>query len=202
MEEDMFQMPGYRTGEYLLILNPHEDLKNKITDVRKSFYKNFKDAKVFGGKPNVALAKFVAWDMMEEKILNRIKIVAMGTSPFKVMLKDYGSLPSHTIYINIITKVPVNNLVKELRAMKRLLKSPDVEPYFLKEPHITIASKLNPGEYDRAWTEYSQKNFTGSFIADGMLLLKRRPGERAYQVVQKFEFMNLPVATRQGELFA
>ena len=38
-------------------------------------------------------------------------------------------------------------------------------------------------------------------IADGMLLLKRAAGEKAYRVVQRFEFMNMPVATRQGELF-
>jgi hypothetical protein len=38
-------------------------------------------------------------------------------------------------------------------------------------------------------------------IADSMLLLKRPVGEKGYQVVQRFEFMNLPVATKQGELF-
>jgi hypothetical protein len=61
---------------------------------------------------------------------------------------------------------------------------------------------MNPGQYEKAWQEYSRKSFTGSFIADAMLLLKRRPGKKPYQVVQRFDFMNLPVSTRQGELFA
>jgi len=34
-----------------------------------------------------------------------------------------------------------------------------------------------------------------------MLLIKRPVGENNYQIVQRFEFMNLPVATKQGDLF-
>ena len=45
--------------------------------------------------------------MMEERIINRFKTVAMGFYPFKVELKDFGSFPSHTIYINVTTKEPV-----------------------------------------------------------------------------------------------
>lgn len=193
-------MPGYRYGEYLLVLNPHEDLRSKILNIKKEFSVNHQ-VPALGGKPHITLAKFTVWDMMEEKIINRLKVIAMGTPPFKVALKDYGSFPSHTIYINITTKVPVYNLVKELRTVKRIMKSPEYEPYFITEPHLTIARKLKPAQYEKAWLEYAHRSFTGGFIADGMLLLKRRPEEKAYQIVQRFDFMNLPVITRQGELF-
>ena len=75
------------------------------------------------------------------------------------------------------------------------------KPHFLDEPHFAIARKLVPWQYERAWLEYSQRHFTGRFIADAMLLLKRREGDKAYQIAQRFEFMNLPVTTKQGELF-
>jgi len=77
----------------------------------------------------------------------------------------------------------------------------DNKPYFITEPHLTIARKLQPWQYEKGWLEYSNKNFTGRFIADGMLLLKRTLDEKKYQVVQRFEFQNLPVTTKQGELF-
>jgi len=35
-----------------------------------------------------------------------------------------------------------------------------------------------------------------------MLLLKRDEGDKAWQIVQRFEFQNLPVDVKQGELFA
>jgi 2'-5' RNA ligase len=196
-------IPGYRIFEYLLVLNPHEELRNKIMKVKREFYDMHQSPTALGGKPNIILANFLQYEMMEERLLNRLKVVAMGFHPIKVELKDFGSFPSHTIYINVISKVPVQTLVKEVRKeTQRLMKlNDDNKPHFILEPHLTIASKLQPWQYEKGWLEYSNKNFTGRFIAEGMLLLKRPLDEKKYQVVQRFEFQNLPVTTKQGELF-
>ena len=196
-------IPGYRIFEYLLVLNPHEELRNKITKVRQEFNDEYKVSTALGGKPNIILANFLQYEMMEERLLNRLKVVAMGFHPIKVELRDFGSFPSHTIYINVVSKVPVQTLVKEIRhETQRLMKlNDDNKPHFILEPHLTIARKLQPWQYEKGWLEYSNKNFTGRFIADGMLLLKRPLDEKKYQVVQRFEFQNLPVTTKQGELF-
>jgi 2'-5' RNA ligase len=141
--------------------------------------------------------------MMEERIVNRLQLIAMGYHPIKVELKDYGSFPSHTIYINVTSKIPIQALVKAMRTeTQRLMKfDDDNKPHFILEPHVTIARKLKPWQYEQGWLEYSHKHFTGRFIADGMLLLKRPVGELKYQIAKRFEFQNLPVATKQGELF-
>jgi 2'-5' RNA ligase len=196
-------IPGYRIFEYLLVLNPHEELRNKIMKVRQEFNDEYKVSAALGGKPNIILANFLQYEMMEERLINRLKVVAMGFHPIKVELRDFGSFPSHTIYINVVSKVPVQTLVKEIRhESQRLMKlNDDNKPHFILEPHLTIARKLQPWQYERGWLEYSNKNFTGRFIADGMLLLKRPLDEKKYQVVQRFEFQNLPVTTKQGELF-
>ena len=196
-------IPGYRVFEYLLVLNPHEELRNKIMKVRQEFNEEYKVSTALGGKPNMILANFLQYEMMEERLINRLKVVAMGFHPIKVELRDFGSFPSHTIYINVVSKVPVQTLVKEIRhETQRLMKlNDDNKPHFILEPHLTIARKLQPWQYEKGWLEYSNKNFTGRFIADGMLLLKRPLDEKKYQVVQRFEFQNLPVTTKQGELF-
>jgi hypothetical protein len=36
----------------------------------------------------------------------------MGLPAFKVELKNFGSFPTHTIYINILSKVSIVNTVK------------------------------------------------------------------------------------------
>jgi 2'-5' RNA ligase len=189
--------------EYLLVLNPHEELRNKILQVKKEFYDTYKASTAIGGKPHVTLVNFVQYALMEDRIINRLRMVAMGYPPFKVELKDFGSFPSHTIYINVVSKIPVQGLVKEIRSdSQRLMKlNDDNKPHFIMEPHFTIARKLLPWQYERGWLEYSNKHFTGRFIADSMSLLKRPVGEMKYQVVQRFEFQNLPVTTKQGELF-
>jgi len=196
-------IPGYRIFEYMLVLNPHEELRNKIMKVRQEFNDEYKVSTALGGKPNIILANFLQYEMMEERLINRLKVVAMGFHPIKVELRDFGSFPSHTIYINVVSKVPVQTLVKEIRhETQRLMKlNDDNKPHFILEPHLTIARKLQPWQYEKGWLEYSNKNFTGRFIADGMLFLKRPLDEKKYQVVQRFEFQNLPVTTKQGELF-
>lgn len=196
-------IPGYRVYEYLLVLSPPEDLRYKIKQVKKEFYDAYKAPAALSGRPHVTLVNFLQYEMMEERIINRLRSVALGYHPFKVELKDFGSFPSHTIYISITSKLPVQGLVKEIRSSaQRLMKlNDDNKPHFILEPQLTIARKLQPWQYEKGWLEYSTRHFTGRFIADAMLLLKRPLGEKAYQIVQRFEFMNLPVTTKQGELF-
>lgn len=201
-------IPGYRVYEYLLVLNPHEELWNKIMEVKKKFAETFQTEQAKWGKPHLTLVNFVQYEMMEERIVNRLKTVAMGQYPFKIELKNFGSFPSHTIYIDVVSKIPVQSLVKDIRSnTQRLMKlNDDNKPHFILEPHLTIARKLKPWQYEKAWLEYSHKNFTGRFIVDEMSLLKRPVPESEnqlvkYQLIEKFKFQNLPVTTKQGELF-
>ena len=196
-------LPGYRVYEYLLVLNPHEELRNRIVEVKNAFYDKYKAETARWGKPHITLVNYVQYEMMEERIINHLNSIAMGFQPVKIELRDFGSFPSHTIYINITSKVPVQSLVKQIRTeTQRLMKlNDDNKPHFIVEPHLTIARRLLPWQYEQGWLEYSHKHFPGRFIADGMLLLKRPVGEMKYQIAKRFEFQNLPVATKQGELF-
>lgn len=93
-------------------------------------------------------------------------------------------------------------MVKALRDAQNLMKiNNDNKPHFITEPHLTIARKLQPWQYEKGWLEYEHKNFTGSFIANNLMLLKRRVGDKKYQIAQRFILENLPVVTTQGMLF-
>ncbi|MEP7279345.1 MAG: 2'-5' RNA ligase family protein [Bacteroidota bacterium] len=203
MKPSALSLPGYKVNEYLLVLSPHEALRNKIKEIKEEFFQKYQSPTVRWGKPHITLVRFQQYAMTEERIVNRLQTVAMGYYPFKVELKDFGSFPSHTIFINVTTKEPVRSLVRELRPFQQLLKlNTENKPHFIDEPHLPIARKLIPWQYEKGWLEYSRKHFTGRFIADGMLLLRRQlGGDKNYQVLKRFEFMNLPVSTRQGELF-
>lgn len=196
-------IPGYKIYEYLLVLNPHEALRDKIMEVKKYFHSNYQADVALHSKPYVLLANFAQYQIQEERLVNRLRLIAMGFPPIKVELKDYGSFPSHSIYINITSKIAVQALVKNIRTeAQRLMKLNDEnKPHFILEPHLTIARKLKPWQYEKGWLEFSNLHFTGRFIADAMLLLRRPLGEAKYQVREKFEFQNMPVATKQGELF-
>lgn len=204
MDHNIQLIPGYRVCEYLLVLRPPEELWKKIVRVKEEFAEAYECVQARWGQPHITLVKFVQYEIMETRIVNRLKNTGMSQYPFKIELYDYGSFPSHTIYIAITTKVPVQRLVKQVRSETQRLMKPDDEhkPHFIMEPHLTVARKLLPRQYEKAWQDYSNRQFTGRFIADGMLLLKRPLNEKKYQIVQRFAFQNLPVTTKQGELFA
>jgi 2'-5' RNA ligase len=202
------QIPGYNYNEYLLVLNPHEALHDKIMQVKKEFYEKYKAATALYSKPNITLVNFIQFDMMEERLVSRLKTISMGYHSFRVDLKDYGSFPSHTIFINVASKQQVKNLEKEIKNAQQLMTiNKENKPQFMDNFYITIARKLLPWQYEKGWLDYSNSHFTSCFMADGMLLLKRKlrsDGDRRtgkYELVQRFEFMNLPVKTQQGDLF-
>lgn len=201
MKTDILSLPGYRMCEYLLVLQPHEELWNKIISIKKEFAAKFEAPSAEWGKPHITLVKFSQLQMMEERIANRLKMIAMAMPAFKVELKDFGSFPSHTIYINVETKVAIQMLVKHLKTAQSLMKTKEVKPHFMENFYLTVARQLLPWQYEKGWLEYSHRHFTGRFIAGSMLLLRRPEGVKGYQTVQKFEFMNMPVVTTQGALF-
>jgi 2'-5' RNA ligase len=201
MNNDLLSLPGYRMCEYLLVLHPHQELWNKIVQVKEEFSEKYEAPSAKWGKPHITLVKFAQLQMMEERIVNRLKMAAMAMPAFKVELKDFGSFPSHTIYINIASQVAIQTLVKSIKPAQSLMKTKEFKPHFIDNPHLTVARQLLPWQYEKGWLEYSHKHFTGRFIASNMLLLRRPEGLKSYQPVQKFEFLNMPVVTTQGALF-
>ncbi|MEO9146298.1 MAG: 2'-5' RNA ligase family protein [Ginsengibacter sp.] len=206
--DSLIQIPGYNYNEYLLVLNPHQDLCDKIMQVKKEFSEKYRVAVALYSKTTITLVNFIQFEMVEERLVNRLHSIAAGYKPFRVDLKDYGSFPSHTIFINIESKQQVQNLGKALRPAQQLMTlDKENKPHFINDPFFTVARKLLPWQYEKAWLDYSHRYFTGCFMADGMLLLKRElrsDGDRQtgkYQTVKRFEFMNLPVNATQGELF-
>src|SRR5690606_10378262 len=153
-------------------------------------------------KPVLRLARFFSYQMTAAKLLNPFKIAAMARRSFKVMLKNYGSYPNHTLFNKAEeSKVTVQVLMKDINSAKRLIKGPGQPPHFNSDFNIPLAIKLTPLQYDKMLEDYRNRQFTGHFIADSMLLLKRREGEKNYQIAARFEFQNLPVSVKQGELF-
>jgi 2'-5' RNA ligase len=203
METNILHMPGYRVNEYQLLLNPHEELRNKIRNAREAFCTKYKIPFAKQQPVSLCLARFHNREMMEEKILHRMQMVAMGQTPFKVEINNFGSFPSHSLFIKVDTRQPFQNLIGLIKQHQRLLKmNNELKPLFIEEPYFLLASRLKPWQYEEGWLEYSQKHFSGRFIADSMLLLKRPAGEkRFYQIVKRFDFQDLPVVTKQGSFF-
>ena len=208
MPADIYRCPYY---EYLLVIKPTENVNEKILQVKEQFSQKFKVLQATHSYPYITLVNFLQFKMVENRLVHRLNTIAMGYHPFTISLKDYGSLPSHTVFINIESKQQVRNLVKELAPARQLMTlNKEKKPHFIDNPHLTVARNLLPWQYEQSWNEYEHKHFTAHFIAERMLLLRRPLAASSdgkiirgkYQKIMQFKFQNLPVATKQGELFA
>lgn len=189
-------------SEYLLVLQPHNALWDEIKFIKEKFKADYKFDGITIGLPHITLAMFKQYPATENRIVNALGNNAKTLSPFKVELKEFGSFPTHTIYVNIVSKVPIMNAVKTLRqnAQTFMKIDKDNKPFFITEPHLTIARRLQPWQYEKSWLQYQQADFHGRFIADHALLLKRKAGE-FYKPVEKFMFEGIKKEVTQAALF-
>lgn len=200
----MNEKQAYPMAEYQLVLNPHESLRQKIVQVRQEFAEQFQSNTALYSKPFLTLVRFTQYELVEQRLLNRLRLSVMGLAPIKVELSGFGHFPTHSIYIQVTSKLPIQHLVKTIRTdAQRLMKgSDDHKPHFLQEPHFIVGRKLLPWQYEKGWQLYQHKSFTGRFVADAVLLLKRQQGQQAWQIVERLPLAFLPVQTVQGALFA
>lgn len=201
MMEPAFQLPGLHLYEYLLILDVPGALQERIEQQRRALTGKYLIEQPPAGRPNVSLARFSSLKMNEERVIQRLQLIASEEKPFMVELKDYGGYPMHAIFIQIANQQRVLQLIKNLKQTRRLMKSGGEEPYFLQDPNIALAGRIPKDTYTAAMKEYMHEKFTGRFIAASFLLLKRARNEKKYQLVKKFDFQCVPESKLQGMLF-
>jgi len=206
----LIAIPTYKYHEYLVVLAPNQDVQQKIMKVKKEFSEEYKTTTAVYSKPYISIVNFVQLELMEDRVLFQLKRIADGYSSFPVKLKNFGSFPTHSIFINVESKKQVQNLRQQLKRLQHLMTlNKDNKPHFIDEPNVTVAMKLLPWQYEKAWLAYSKRTFTGFFIADQMLLLRRslevqsegRLVKGKYQVVQPLKFLNMHSDSTQAQLF-
>ncbi len=202
MTHPVSPIPGYATCEYQLVILPHEDLYDQINTIKKSFAEKYELPVVYFTPPSITLIRFSQYEMAEERIIRRIRAITTTNAPFKIELADYGSFPTHTIYIHVKTKEPIIRLVKQFKQIQQLLKQDNGhKPHFITEPYIKVASQLLPWQYEKGWLEYRHTHFSGTFLAGHLVLQKRKTGEKKYLAIQQLKLMNAPINSEQFTLF-
>jgi 2'-5' RNA ligase len=190
-------------NQYLLLLQPHTNLTQQIMELKKTFAKKYKTPEAAKAKPHITLVAFAHLPSAETRIIHTLNNIAHKQVPIKIELQNFGSFPSHTIYINVTTKTPIQNLVKNIRTETQKIWKIDkeIKPHYILESHITIARRLQPWQYEQAWLEYSHTAFTGKFVATNMILLRKTEADKYWQTIAQLHFNEHPITIQQTQLF-
>ncbi len=154
--------------------------------MKQGFATKFLNESAIKTRPQIPILSFSLAENNETKLIQRMRTVIEMHAPFSVELNGYGSFPTHTIYVHVVAKQKILQLVKTLRQLQKWMKADkDKKPYFIVAPSITIANKLLPWQYEKAWNELKYANFSAMLMAEQLVLLKRKPGMH-YNIVANF----------------
>jgi 2'-5' RNA ligase len=201
MDTPQVSLPGYRVHEYRLMVPLPDALQERIARLRENLHERNRVKLPFALPPSLTVLRGHAFEKTEARLIDRLQHLTMAVSPFKVELQNFAAYPSHTIYIHVPTRSPFQDLVKELKKIKWLMNIQGHEPHFIPEPHLILAQRLKPMQFTGMWMECEHSEFSGRFIANHLLLMRRRSEDEGWKPLRRLELLELPSAVKQGVLF-
>ncbi len=186
-----FSKEQLTVNEYVLVMQPHEDLHHKIMDIKKQFADTYNCAQALYSKPNITLLRFEQINILEPKIIQHLQKLVAPLMPFMVTLDGFGNHPSHSLFIKVTSTTKITELIKLLKPIQSLLQyNKEQKPHFIAEPNISIARKLLPWQYEQSWKHYAHVPLSAHFMATQLVLLKRTSKTEAYSIAAKISLSN------------
>jgi hypothetical protein len=202
MQHNGIFLPVYRASSYRLILLPPSSLRQRIGRFSATLARTCRLSPHAVAPPYVTLAQFSNYERSEEKLADRLRMIAMGYAPLRITLDGFGREAFHGVHIDTATSAAVQQLLRLLRADMTALLPGSKTVSIADHLRVPLAVNLTPASMSRCQDALAGKSFHGQFIADAMLLLKRSHQNDPWQVVERCSFLHLPVQIRQGELFS
>jgi hypothetical protein len=178
-----------RRVEYLLVIYPDGDLRDKLLDEQQQFSIDYGLPACVRNKPHITVGSFQAGEAMEGTLIRWIQRICSLHKIFEVTLNNYSGFPPHTIYLRVQDPKPFVQLAEQLGAIDDFIRSSGWPPAELNSrPYLSIAGSLTEYVYSKAMPDYSRKDFHDSFRVSELVLLKREHAFDACKTVNIFHF--------------
>lgn len=169
-------MPPPGIALYFIAIVPPAQIRNEIHLLKESFRDSYQSKAALNSPPHITLHMPFQWkETKEEKLLLALKKFAAGKSDVEVQLNGFSCFAPRVIYINVLESEPLRILQTELhRFCKAELNLFNAQYRAMPfQPHITLAFRdLKKDKFERAWTEFKERKFTGNFMVKKITLLK------------------------------
>lgn len=169
-------MPPPGTALYFIAIVPPMQIRHEIQLLKEYFRDIYQSKAALNSPPHITLHMPFQWkEAKEEKLLSTLTKFAAGKSEVEVQLNGFSCFAPRVIYVNVQESESLRLLQTELhRFCKTELNLFNAQyrdmPF---HPHITLAFRdLKKDRFERAWTEFKQRKFTGDFVANKITLLK------------------------------
>jgi 2'-5' RNA ligase len=183
--------------QYFLAIVPPSPVYEEALNQKEYLKDQYQSRASLNSPPHITLHMPFRWKAEKELMLiKKLEDFAGGFSPFRILLNNYDVFAPRVIFINVVKSPELDKLYLELkRFCKRelnLFNADYKEQPF--HPHITLAFRdLKKPHFERAWEEFSQREYSKSFIVGKVTLLKHNG--KIWEVFKDFELPRPPEAS-------
>lgn len=176
--------------KYLLFVPPNQRVNSRVNGIKRNAYGVCNGQGIYT-PPHVTVASFSAHQRLEPSLMHTLQEVCNNHQQFMVSLQGYAGFDcddKSSLHIKVEDHQPLLKLVRDLRILNAILKNNGCRTAgFVNNPHLTVVRGLLHSNYTRAMHFYGNKRFGDSFIANRLVLVKRRVTDRKSQLVTTFQ---------------
>jgi 2'-5' RNA ligase len=182
-------------SEYLLVVPPDHQTDLMAKNEKRTLKNEFNCSLSANLKPHITICNFLLSEPMEQRLVSYLGIFAKSVRPFPVDISGFDHFQTHTLFLNIVSKKALTDMMKGIRTRYRkyMMINRRFPPKFpTSRPHITLARGMQPDQFERVWPKYEKKKFKASFEASELILLKKGFFDQTnYEVVNRFKLTGL-----------
>lgn len=174
---------------YFIALIPGREIRDRVQVVKERMKADYNAGHALKSPAHITLQMPFKRNSREEPVIfAALEKFALKESPFSLEINGYGCFPPRVIFIRIIDHKEVKSLHARL---KKVLKD---ELGFIQsevmndvQPHITVATRdLTKEAFRKGWPELQKEEFTGSFDARSLFLMKHNG--KSWDIFKEFPF--------------
>ncbi|MCF2447262.1 2'-5' RNA ligase family protein [Dyadobacter sp. CY345] len=177
---------------YFIAIVLPEEISRQVIEVQKEFAERFDSRRSLRVMPHITLkAPFRLPPIVHNHLLNWFLDLVVEIPSFQLELKGFDAFknPKHPV---IYIKPSLND---SLFSLQRVLiqqffdSFDDAKPNnteLVFRPHITVAYRdLQPEMFERAWLEFRDKKFSGTFVVNSFQLLKH--DGKSWNIIRRYD---------------
>ncbi|TAD86689.1 MAG: hypothetical protein EAY75_07495 [Bacteroidetes bacterium] len=174
-------------NEYLLVAKPDAAMGAAVRAERLHFDQRYGEGLAVKARPHIAVGSFLATEEMERTLIAWMQRICSTNLSFTVLVNNYSGYPAHSIYLRVQNQQPLLQLAKQLQQIDSYVAGNTGHAVrWNQAPHIMVAQRLTEEVYFNALVEYAHKEMTGTFVVDGLQLLRRTAPDAVAEKVAVF----------------
>lgn len=151
--------------EYFLGITLPDDFTKEVEIIRRRFAAP-------RTAPHITLIPPFRWTSSEGDLERILMDSIRGCLPFTVTTKGLGRFGRSVIFIDVALSSELRKLYKRLKESLEQEGIDDLAKGRPYHPHITLATRLSPGEFDKYMAELVDYFPTGEFLCEEVALFK------------------------------